>query len=91
MIVRTFIEANQNSHSPKAAVPKKLMMTTTTPVTVIHTALLVLLSQSIVGQKCYQCWVRHSEAIGRGSKDAQLMRTAAADNSAGMVITHEYQ
>ena len=31
------------------------------------------------------------EMIGWRGQDAQLMRTAAADNSAGRVMTHEYQ
>ena len=54
MMVRTLMEANQNSHSPKARVPKKLMTMTTIPVMVIQTALLIFLSQSVIVHKRYQ-------------------------------------
>ena len=47
-MVMTLMEANQNSHSPKARVPKKLMTMTTKPVMVIQAALLTLSSQSAI-------------------------------------------
>lgn len=64
-IVRTLIDANQNSHSPYTPAPRKLMTTTTTRQTVIQTPLLMV-------------WFQ------------RLMSTAAADNSAGMIMIQLY-
>lgn len=47
IMVMILIDANQNSHSPKARVPRKLMMITTTAMMVIQAALLMVSFQSM--------------------------------------------
>jgi len=69
MMVMTLMEANQNSHSPKARVPKKLMTMTTIPVKVIQTALLILLSQSVIVRKRYQHRVKRIAKMRRRTVD----------------------
>ena len=86
-MVMTLMDANQNSHSPKARVPKKLMTITTKPIKVIQAALLMVSFQS----KYERSLTLLVSIISGECKDAQLMRTAAADNSAGRVTTQEYQ